>query len=411
MNLALNVSMSFDTVNAFSSSYDKREIKAMHRLGTLAHFAPWVLEGLCRSVPGNKAMLTNVVRMLNERTFYMPKPFEAATIRSFLFGQASMGQCSCGAGARATVTRALANLVKHGILVKIECHGCPTMYSLNIPNLIEHIRKMIAATPAENANARVRDMRDRWAEIESEIPLLMNAYARTMALVQSTVESLVHLREKASEILVQAVAAVEQKAEVVVEAAKEVAVAVKEVMVEKVEQAKEVVMNLVDAIKGVVKGSQVKSDKLRAKCDQPLFDKKGRPIGRVALAFWHTKVRDYPEHYGAYYETSTSKMVGQMNNLLNELKAQGKNEDEIRLYLTDLIENWHRPMFDNRQILITIEKNGKPKSWPVQIPEMPEFTFYYPNRAAVSAQVFASINRHVVSSSSGSALTKGFKFC
>lgn len=288
--------------------------------------------------------------------------------------------------------------------MKVECHGFPTLYALNVPRVVEHIRARIASVPADRGHKRVRSTRTMWAKVEGVLHLIERAHHRTMALVKSTVENLKTYGAKAAEILVQAVAEVEEKAAAVVEEAAEV-------VVEKVEKAKDAEMNLADAIKAVANGSQAKDAKLRKKSGQPLFDKKGKPIGRIALAFWHTKVGDYPKLYGAYQETSTSKMVGQMNNLLNELKAQGKDEDEVRQYLTDLIENWHRPMFDNRQILITIEKDGKPKSWPVQIPEMPEFTFYYPNRAAVSHQVFASINRHAAASSSGSALTKGFKFC
>jgi len=382
MNLALNVSMSFDTVNAFPSSYDEREIKAMHRLGTLAHFAPWVLDGLCRSVPGSKAMLTNVVRMLNERTFYMRKPFEAATIRSLLFGQASMGQCSCGAGARATVTRALANLVKHGILVKIECHGCPTMYSLNIPNLIEHIRKMIAATPAENANTRVRDMRDRWAEIESEIPMLMNAYARTMALVQSTVESLVHLRKKAPEILVQAVSVVEEKAIAVV---KEVA----EVVVEKVEKAKEVVMNLADAIKAVANGSQAKDAKLRKKSDQPLFDKKGKPLSHNGIACWDRVAADFK--YAGYEPRHFGKIYGQMKCWLAELAKRGLSEAEIRVKIFEIVMRWRH--IDSNARITSTNKDGKPYHF--RVDPWPHFDSFYASRDQYAGLLVAADARRV----------------
>lgn len=84
---ALNISAAFGFVNALPKSFTPAEISAVHRLGLLAHHHPWVLDGLCRAVPGSKAMLMNIVRMLNERTLYMHKPFEAATIGSFLAGQ------------------------------------------------------------------------------------------------------------------------------------------------------------------------------------------------------------------------------------------------------------------------------------------------------------------------------------
>lgn len=395
---ALNISVAFGFANGLPSSYSAAEIKAEHQLGTLIHHFPWVLDGLCREVPGNKATLKNIVSVLNERTLYKHKPFEAVTISSLLDGQITMGQSGCGAAARSTAARLLNALVKAGILVKVVCHGFPTLYALNIPRVIEHLRARIASVPADRGNTRVQQTRDMWAKVESVLPLLEQAHARTLALVHSTVENLKTFGTKAAEVLAQAVVVVEEKA-----------VAVKEAVVEKVAQAKEVVKDLADKVKLVAKGREVVAEERKKKSEQPLFDKKGRPIGRVALALWHTKVRDYPEHYGAYHETSTAKMVGQMNNLLNELKAQGKDEDQIRQFFTDLIENWHRPMFDNRKILITIEKDGKGKSWPIDIPLMPEFAFFYPHRAAVVSQVFTSINRHVASLASGSPLTKGFK--
>lgn len=353
-----------------------------------------------------------ILKVISVKTLAFQKPYEMLNARTFIEGDEFVA--GIGAVTTRTVTNGMRRLREADLICAFHRQGSDWYYALNLAPLFDFLTQWFSKPLDDDATSSERARYALWAELLKLKDLFPAMIATVKALAGRVFRDYGKFAAEAKEAMAQAVAVVEQKADAVVEAVKEVAETVKEAVTQKIEQAKEVVMNLADALKQVPKGSQVQREKLRAKSDQPFFDKKGRPIGRVALAFWHTKVRDYPERYGAYYETSTSKMVGQMSNLLNELKAQDKNEDEIRQYLTDLIENWHRPMFDNRKILITMqdEKPGVlPKSWHVFIPEMPEFPFYYPNRVAVSRQVFASINRNVASSTSGSALTKGFKFC
>lgn len=386
MNLALNLSQTFDEVNRFSKYYGENEIDALHKLGTLCHHFPRLFEGICRNVPGGRATLLNIVRLLNERTFYMHKPFEAATIRSLLFGQASMGQCSCGAGARATVTRHLANLVKSGVLVKVECHGCPTLYSLNIPRLIENIREQLALIPdgEGKANTRVQAIRSQWAEVSALLPIIMSAYTRTLALVNSSIDSLSDLKARASAVLTQAVAVVEQKAEAVVEAVKEVAETVKEAVTQKIEQAKEVVMNLADALKQVPKGSQVQRDKQRKRAALPLFDEKGRALSRNGIALWDSLAVDF-EHVG-YEPKHTGKIFGQMKCWLNELAKRGMSEDEIREKMSDIVRRWHHIVGNAR--ITAISKNDK--LYGVDADRYPNFASFYPYRDQYSALLVAA---------------------
>lgn len=287
-----------------------------------------------------KGTFVTVLQIISSATLRWKKPFELLRVQDFIQGRPDSGCYSPGMSDR-TVYRALKILCAEGLLARITANdGRDVHYALNYEVIMERVGNAVDSMHGQSLvwqeTARLH------AEIQgsNDFALLVRAIkhfaGRVIRDTKEFIQTLRNIGEKA-------------------------------------------VATLEGAVRTAKEASRKHSEhKASKKAERPLI--RGSSVDPEAgLELWHKEVRDSDSHLG-YVPARTGKLIGQMKNWLKEQVAQGKSEEEIRVYISQIVRKWeHVP--DNERELQCVSATGKP--YKTRMSYTPNFDVFYAHRTAI----------------------------
>lgn len=301
-------------------------------------------------------------------TLLYGKPYEELEFRRLSQGKVQLMQSGTGTSER-QISRDMSKLCSVGLVHRISRQGGSNILALNIDKLIDFIRRHLVKYEKCKGNDFVY-MRELWKEKISPYEQHITQLARKVAdfanvTANKTKAIIAELRSCAMRLAAMA----------------------EEKIVQPVQKAKATAMAGLEEMVAEAKASITATDvaKRDRRCGEPLFDRKGRGNGRAGLALWEKHARDYVTDL--FHAKVTGKMIGQMKKYLEELRSEGKTEEQISEHIMALMKSWRRPLGHGREYNVPSKFGGTRKC---MLGMVPDFESFFNDRTQITRLLFAN---------------------